>query len=248
MIELKTSQEIAIMRRAGSMVGQVLQHLRSIVRPGMTTRDLDAEAERRLKKLGGRPAFKGYRGFPATLCASVNEEVVHGIPGARKLCEGDIIGLDYGTLVDGFFADGAITVPVGRIAPEAERLMRVTEEALQRGIDAARAGERLSNISAAVQQHAERAGFSVVRQFVGHGIGRHIHEDPPIPNFGEPDRGPRLKAGMVLAIEPMVNAGGPDVNILDDGWTVVTTDRKWSAHFEHTVAVTEQGPQVLTVP
>ena len=248
MIELKTAQEIALMRRAGAMVAQVLQQLRSVVRPGMTTRDLDAEAERHLKKLGGRPAFKGYRGFPATLCASVNEEVVHGIPGPRKLRDGDIVGLDYGVEISGFYADGAITVPVGAIPAEAQRLLHVTEEALTRGIAAVRVGERLSNISVAVQRHAEAAGYSVVRQFVGHGIGRNIHEDPPVPNYGEPDRGPRLKVGMVLAIEPMVNVGGPEVEIMPDGWTVVTTDRKLSAHFEHTVAITDEGPRVLTVP
>ena len=248
MIELKTPQEIATMRRAGAMVGRVLRHLRSFVRPGMTTQELDAEAERQLKQLGGEPAFKGYRGFPASLCVSVNEEVVHGIPGRRTLQEGDIVGLDYGTRVAGLYADGAITVPVGRISPETERLVRVTEEALTRGIEAVRPGDRLSSISVAVQRHAEAAGFSVVRQFVGHGIGRNIHEDPPVPNYGEPDRGPRLKAGMVLAIEPMVNAGKPDVEILPDGWTVVTKDGRMSAHFEHTVAITDHGPQILTVP
>lgn len=247
MIELKSAREIAIMRRAGAMVAQVLQHVRAIVRPGMTTQDLDAEAVRRLKSLGGEPAFKGYKGFPATLCTSVNEEVVHGIPGPRRLREGDIVGLDYGVRLDGLYADAAITVPVGTIGSETERLLRVTEEALARGIAAARAGERLSAISVAVQRHAEAAGYSVVRQFVGHGIGRNIHEDPPVPNYGEPDRGPRLKAGMVLAIEPMVNMGGPDVEILRDSWTVVTRDRRLSAHFEHTVAVTDEGPQVLTV-
>lgn len=248
MIELKTPEEIAAMRRAGSMVARVLAHLRSIVRPGMTTQQLDREAERQLKLLGGEPAFKGYRGFPATLCASVNEEVVHGIPGPRTLQEGDIIGLDYGARVDGFFADGAVTAPVGRLSSEAERLVRVTEEALQAGIRAIHVGERLSSISVAVQRHAETAGYSVVRQFVGHGIGRQIHEDPPVPNYGVPDRGPRLKAGMVLAIEPMVNAGGPEVDTLSDGWTVVTKDRRLSAHFEHTVAITEHGPEILTVP
>jgi len=248
MIELKTPEEIARMRRAGSMVAQVLEHLRSVVRPGLRTQDLEVEAQRRLKALGGEPAFKGYRGFPASLCASVNEEVVHGIPGARVLREGDIIGLDFGARVEGFYADGAITVPIGRMRPEVEHLLRVTQAALARGIAAMQAGNRLSAISVAIQQAVETEGYSVVRQFVGHGIGRQIHEDPPVPNFGEPDRGPRLKVGMVLAIEPMVNVGSREVEILSDGWTVVTRDRGLSAHFEHTVALMGQGTQILTLP
>jgi len=246
MIELKTAQEIQCMRRAGRIVAQVLQHLARMVRPGLTTADLDREAERVRQPFGGEPAFKGYRGFPATLCTSVNDEVVHGVPGNRILREGDIIGLDYGVRLDGFYADAAVTVPLGRIPPATERLLRVTEEALRRGIAEVRVGQRLSNVSAAIQQHVEGEGLSVVRQFVGHGIGRALHEDPPIPNFGEPDRGPRLKVGMVLAIEPMVNLGSAEVELLNDGWTVITTDRQLSAHFEHTVAVTEHGADVLT--
>jgi methionyl aminopeptidase len=246
MIELKSVREIAVMRIAGQRLAQVLQHLQRVIAPGMTTADLDAESEKILKQLGGRPAFKGYRGFPASLCTSVNEEIVHGIPGPKQLVAGDIVGMDYGVEVEGYFADAAVTVGVGEVAPTMTELMRTTEEALERGIQEMVVGARLSNISAAVQRHVEAQGYSVVRQFVGHGIGRHIHEDPPVPNYGAPDRGPVLKEGLVLAIEPMVNLGSPDVEILDDGWTVVTKDRQWSAHFEHTIALTADGPEILT--
>ena len=248
MIELKTAREIAIMRRAGAVVGQVLEELRRAVRPGITTQALDALAREGIVRRGAAPAFLGYRGFPATLCASVNDEVVHGIPGPRVLREGDIIGLDLGAIVEGYYGDAAVTVPVGRADRAAQRLMDVTRQALERGIAEAQVGQRVQHISAAVQRHVEAQGFAVVHQFVGHGIGRALHEDPAVPNYGEPDHGPRLKAGMVLAIEPMINAGGPDVRVLEDGWTAVTTDQSLSAHFEHTVAITEQGPQVLTLP
>ena len=248
MIELKTEREIAVMRRAGQMVAQVLEELRQAVVPGATTRQLDALARRGIERRGGEPAFVGYRGYPATLCASVNDAVVHGIPGDRVLQHGDIIGLDLGTRVEGYYGDAAITVPVGTVRPEAERLIAVTREALTRGIAEVAAGTRLENISAAIQRYVEAQGFSVVRQFVGHGIGRRLHEDPAVPNFGQPDRGPRLKAGMVLAIEPMVNMGSPDVKVLADGWTAVTADHSLSAHFEHTVAITERGAEILTLP
>ena len=248
MIEIKTAREIEIMRRAGRIVALVLQELRAAVKPGVTTQALDRLARERIEQLGGEPAFVGYRGYPATLCASVNDEVVHGIPGSRVLRDGDIIGLDLGARVEGFYGDAAVTVPVGAVRPEAQRLIEVTQEALRRGIAQVVAGRRLENISAAVQQHAESHGLSVVRQFVGHGIGRRLHEDPAVPNYGRPDHGPRLKAGMVIAIEPMVNAVLPDVEVLSDGWTAVTVDHSLSAHFEHTVAITDDGPQILTVP
>lgn len=216
------------------------------VGPGVRTADLDTFAEEYLRKRGATPAFKGYRDYPFSLCVSVNEQVVHGLPSERQLREGDIVSLDLGTIVDGYYGDSALTVPVGQVSPEAARLLRVTEEALMRGIGAARLGGHLSDISHAVQSHVEAHGFSVVRIFVGHGIGKALHEDPQIPNYGPPGLGPRLKPGMVLAIEPMVNAGGPEVEILSDNWTAVTKDRSLSAHFEHTIALTEQGVEILT--
>jgi methionyl aminopeptidase len=235
------------MRTANMLVAEILAELAAEARPGVTTADLDRLAETRVLEAGAVPAFKGYRGYPATLCASVNEEVVHGIPSdARQLNDGDIISLDMGVLVDGFYGDSAITVGVGRISDDAGRLLTVTEEALYRGIDAARVGGRLSDIGHAIQQWVEEHGFSVVREFVGHGIGTKLHEEPQIPNYGEPGRGPRLAEGMVLAIEPMVNLGRAGVKVLPDGWTAVTRDGSLSAHFEHTVAVTGDGPQILT--
>lgn len=246
MIEIKTAGQLQIMRRAGRVVGEVLELLRDAVRPGITTLDLDALAQETIRSRGAKPAFKGYRGFPATLCASINDEVVHGIPSRRWLEEGDVIGLDMGAIVDGYYADAAITVPVGKVSDAAARLIRLTEEALGHGIDQAAVGNRLSDISNAVQQHVERSGYSVVREFVGHGIGTSLHEPPQIPNYGPAGFGPTLKAGMVLAIEPMVNAGQAPVKVLEDGWTAVTVDGSLSAHFEHTVAVTEQGPEILT--
>ncbi|HEY4485242.1 MAG TPA: type I methionyl aminopeptidase [Nitrospiria bacterium] len=246
MIILKSPEEIAKIEKAGRIVAEVLAVLRERVASGVTTADLDRIAEEAILRRGGRPAFKGYRGFPATLCASINEEVVHGIPSGRALCEGDIIGLDLGAIVEGYYGDAAVTVAVGKVSPDAERLIRVTEESLYRGIDQIKNGNRLSDISHAVQAHAESAGFSVVRDFVGHGIGQSLHEEPQVPNFGDAGQGPRLKPGMVLAIEPMINLGNEDVRVLGDRWTAVTVDGKLSAHFEHTVALTERGAVILT--
>ncbi len=246
MIVRKSPAEIERMAAANGLVARILSELAAATAPGVTTRDLDALAERRIAEAGARPAFKGYRGYPATLCASVNEQVVHGIPSDRPMKEGDIVSLDMGVVVEGFYGDSAITVGVGRIESEADRLMRVTEAALERAIVQVRAGARLSDIGHAVQQVVEESGFSVVREFVGHGIGAALHEEPQIPNYGEPGRGPRLAEGMVLAIEPMVNAGKSAVKVLADGWTAVTRDGSLSAHFEHTVAVTADGARVLT--
>jgi methionyl aminopeptidase len=245
-IILKSRQEIEKMRRSNLIVAEILEALKSEVRPGVTTRELDEKATALLAKTKGRPAFKGYNGYPAALCTSVNEEVVHGIPSDRVLREGDIVSLDFGVIFEDYFGDAAITLPVGRISSEAAELLRVAEEALKRAIEKARAGNRLQDISAAVQTEVENHGFSVVRDFVGHGIGRHLHEKPQIPNFGTAGRGVRLQAGMTLAIEPMINAGGYEVEILEDGWTAVTKDRSLSAHFEHSVAVTENGPYILS--
>lgn len=246
MIELKSESQIEMMRHAGRIVGEVLERLSQAVRPGISTQEMDDLAAQAILRLGGKPAFKGYQGFPANICASVNEEVVHGIPSGRKLKNGDIVGLDVGVVVGGYYADAAVTVGVGRISPEAADLMAVTELALMKGIAMARPPQRLSDISHAVQTTVESRGFSVVRDFVGHGIGSKLHEPPQIPNYGKPGFGPELKVGMVLAIEPMVNTGGSAVRIKEDGWTAVTIDGKWSAHFEHTVAVTEDSPEILT--
>jgi methionyl aminopeptidase len=245
-IVCKSPAEIARMRPANVLVAKVLRELREAVRPGVTTADLDQLAEKRIRDKGGVPAFKGYHGYPATICASVNEQVIHGIPSARALVEGDILAIDVGVLMDGFYGDAAVTVPVGRISERAAELLRVTEESLYKGIEQARVGARVSDIGHAVQRHVESHGFSVVREFVGHGIGSAMHEEPQIPNYGEPGRGPRLAEGMVLAIEPMINAGKSAVKILEDGWTAVTRDGSLSAHFEHTVGVTASGPVILT--
>ena len=234
------------MRNAGQLVARMLAYLTGLVRPGIRTKELDQEALAFIKRSGAKPAFLGYRGFPASLCVSVNEEVVHGIPGERKLLDGDLVSLDAGAVVDGWYADSATTVTVGAVSDQARRLMDTTRRALEQGIAHAVAGRRLSDISHAVQETVEREGFGVVRDFVGHGIGRALHEDPPIPNFGPPNVGPRLRAGMVLAIEPMVTLGHHDVQVLGDGWTAVTADGSLAAHFEHTVAITEQGPEILT--
>jgi len=237
------------MHRAGLIVWEVLNELRTMVEPGISTLELDKVAERRTAEHKARPAFKGYRGYPASLCASINQEVVHGIPsGSRKLREGDIISLDFGVELDGYFGDAAVTVPVGKVKPELETLLRVTRESLDHGIEQARVGNRLSDIGSAVQKWVERHGFSVVREFVGHGIGTKMHEEPNVLNYGEPGHGPRLQEGMVLALEPMVNMGEPGVRVLSDEWTAVTTDGKPSAHFEHTVAITANGPRILTRP
>ena len=245
----KDKRELEKMHRAGLLVWGALQELRKLVRPGVTTKDLDAFAERYTAEHDARPAFKGYMGYPGSLCTSINQEVVHGIPSMKRvLKEGDILSMDFGVELDGYYGDAALTVPVGTIKPEREKLLRVTRESLDQAIDKVRPGNRLSDISAAVQGWVEKNGFSVVREFVGHGIGTKMHEEPQLPNYGEPGQGPRLLEGMVLAIEPMVNSGGPGVRVLEDKWTAVTTDGSDSAHFEHTVAVTSNGPWVLTRP
>ncbi len=250
MIHLKSRAEIETMRRASVIVAEVLETLKETVRPGMTTLDLDELAERMTYEKGAKPAFKGYavagRVFRHSLCTSVNEEIVHGIPSARVLEEGDILGMDFGVVYEGFYGDSAVTVGLGRVSPEAERLMQVTETALTEGIEMLREGNRLGDLGAAIQEIAEGAGYSVVREFVGHGIGRKLHEEPPVPNYGDAGKGGRLRAGMVLAVEPMVNAGGREIRILEDGWTAVTRDRSLAAHFEHSIAVTADGPYVLS--
>ncbi|HLB01889.1 MAG TPA: type I methionyl aminopeptidase [Nitrospiria bacterium] len=246
MIILKSPQEIEKISHACRVVAMTLIYLKDKVDPGVTTQELDRLAEEFMVKQGARPAFKGYRDFPCTICTSINEEVVHGIPSKKHLEEGDIIGIDVGAVVEGYFGDAAITFPVGKIAPNVQRLLEVTEQALYEGISQAYPGNRLSDISHAIQERAEAAGFGVVRDFVGHGIGKNLHEDPQVPNFGLPGQGPRLKEGMVLAIEPMINMGGAPVKVLEDNWTVVTQDGSFSAHFEHTISVTPQGPMILT--
>ncbi|HXG55688.1 MAG TPA: type I methionyl aminopeptidase [Vicinamibacterales bacterium] len=246
MIVCKSPAEIDAMRAASALVADVLAELAVMVAPGVSTLDLDVEAERLVRAAGAEPAFKGYRGYPCTLCASTNDEVIHGIPSRRALVEGDIVSLDMGVKQHGFFGDSAVTVPVGRVSDQAQLLLRVTQESLDKGIAQVRLGGRVSDIGHAVQQHVEAHGFSVVREFVGHGIGAALHEEPQIANYGDPGRGPRLAEGMTLAIEPMVNAGRPSVKVLADGWTAVTRDGSLSAHFEHTVAVTKDGPLVLT--
>jgi methionyl aminopeptidase len=246
-IVIKSDQEIANMRQAGWIVASVLEVLKSQVRAGMKTGELDAIASGELEKLGAKPSFKGYRGFPANLCVSVNDEIVHGIPGKRVLCEGDIVSLDFGAIFMGFQGDAALTVAVGNITPEAEQLVETTEGALEAGIEAACAGARLGDISAAIQHYAESRGYSVVREYTGHGIGREMHEEPQIPNFGLPGQGPVLKKGMTLAVEPMVNIGDWRTRLSDNHWTVFTSDGSLSAHFEHTIAITDDGPEVLTV-
>jgi methionyl aminopeptidase len=246
-IVCRTAPELERMREAGRLVGEVLTELTAMVAPGVTTADLDAAAEKRILAAGATPAFKGYHGYPATICASINDEVIHGIPsGRRVLQEGDIISIDVGASLGGYFGDSAVTCPVGQVSEEAAQLLRVTEESLYKAIERVRPGGRISDIGHAVQRHVEAYGFSVVREFVGHGIGQRMHEEPQIPNYGEPGHGPRLSEGMVLAIEPMVNAGKPAVKVLSDGWTAVTRDRSLSAHFEHTVAVTTGEPRILT--
>ena len=250
MITLKSVREIEVLRRANVIVAEILDELKEKVAPGVTTLELDSLAEELTHKKKATPAFKGYkmagRVYPRSLCVSVNEEIVHGIPSDRVLKEGDIVGLDFGVIYEGFYGDSAVTVGVGKPSEAAERLMRVTEEALYRGIEQLRDGKRLGDLSSAIQKTVESAGFSVVRAFVGHGIGKQLHEDPPVPNYGEPERGIRLKEGMVLAIEPMVNAGSCEVQIKEDGWTAVTSDGSLSAHFEHSVAITQNGPYILS--
>jgi len=249
MVICKSTAELEKMHRAGLLVWEVLEKMRAMVHPGVSTKELDEFAEKYVTEHDAKPAFKGYRGYPGSVCTSINEEVVHGIPSAsRKVREGDILSMDFGVVMDGYYGDAALTVPVGKIAPEREKLLRVTRESLERAIEKVRAGNRLGDVSSAVQQWVEKNGFSVVREFVGHGIGTKMHEDPQLPNYGSPGQGQRLQEGMVLAIEPMVNSGSPAVKVLDDDWTAVTADGSDSAHFEHTVAVTANGPWILTRP
>jgi methionyl aminopeptidase len=246
-IVIRSEQEIMAMRQAGRVVAIVLEILSGVIRPGMETKELDVIAGRELEKLGAKPSFKGYHGFPANLCVSVNDEIVHGIPGERVLKEGDIVSLDFGSIYDGFQGDAAVTVSVGEVKPEAKRLMETTENALEAGIAKAYAGARLGDISAAVQRCAESGGYSVIREYTGHGIGRQMHEEPQIPNFGQPGTGPVLKKGMVLALEPMVSMGDWRTRLGGDHWTVSTADGSLSAHFEHTIAITDVEAEVLTV-
>ena len=246
MIMRKGPEELDKMRRAGRVVGETLEILKGAVRPGVTTIELDEIAEREIRARGAIPSFKGYRGFPATLCTSINNEIVHGIPAKRALKEGDLIKLDCGAIVEGYHGDSAVTLPVGEVSEDALKLIETTDRSLQAGIAEAKPGNRIHDIGAAVQTTAEGAGFSVVREYVGHGVGRALHEDPPVPNYGKPGTGLRLEPGLVIAIEPMVNVGTFETRLLPDGWTVVTADGALSAHFEHTIAITERGPEVLT--
>src|SRR5438270_2852926 len=246
MIIYKSPSEIDLMREAGMILAETLARLQSMARPGLSLLDLDREADRFIRTRGCIPGFVGYQGYRNAICTSVNDQVVHGNPTNRKLGEGDLLSLDAGLIHRGFWADAGLSVGIGTMSPDAQRLMDVTRQSLDIGIEQAQVGNRIGDISAAIQQHVEQAGFSVVRQFVGHGIGRDMHEDPQVPNFGIAGRGPLLKPGMVLAIEPMVNAGGPDVALLGDGWTVVTVDHSLSAYFEHSVAITPDGPEILT--
>lgn len=248
MISLKSAKEIELMRKAGKAVAQVLDEVGALVKPGVTTQELDAFAEQRCREIGVQPAFKGYRGFPASFCTSINDEVVHGIPSkSRVLKEGDIIGIDFGVIYEGWYGDSARTFGVGKITEKAQQLIEVTQKSLLLGIEQCREGNHLFDIGYAIEKYVEGFGYSVVREFVGHGIGRALHEDPQVPNYGPKGKGIPLKTGMVLAIEPMINAGGPEVRVKNDGWTAITVDHSLSAHFEHTVAITERGPEILTV-
>ena len=247
MIYYKSDREITLMREGGRILAEVVERLRALARSGVSTLEIDESVEAFIRKRGALPAFKGYRGFPATVCISINDEVVHGIPSPRRrLKDGDIVGFDLGCIVEGYYADCAVTLPIGEIPAAVQKLLDVTRESLELAIVECRPDRRLSDVSHAVQRHVEAHGFGVVRAFVGHGIGRALHEEPQVPNFGEPGRGPRLRPGMVLAIEPMVTMGSHEVRVLDDGWTAVTMDGSLAAHFEHTIAVTESGPEVLT--
>lgn len=246
MIVLKSARELDLMRQAGGMVAHCLDEVTKATRPGITTEELDRLAEEAIRKLGGIPSFKGYRGFPASICASVNDQVVHGIPGPRVLQEGDLLSIDLGVIWQGFHGDAAVTIPVGQVSCQARRLLEATRETLAAGIRAARPGNRLGAVSHAIQEYAEALGYSVVRDYAGHGIGREMHESPEVPNFGPPDRGPVLRPGMTLALEPMLNQGTHEVSLAEDQWTVLTRDGALSAHFEHTIAVREDGPEILT--
>ncbi|HSR11054.1 MAG TPA: type I methionyl aminopeptidase [Thermodesulfobacteriota bacterium] len=245
-IILKSSQEIQKMRESNRIVAAILAEVEKAALPGVTTRELDSLAEGLIQRYGAQSAFKGYNGYPAVLCTSLNDEVVHGIPSRRALKDGDILSLDFGVIYEEYFGDAAVTLPIGAVSEEAQRLLKVTEESLYLAIEQVRVGNHVSDVSAAIQRHVEARGFSVVRDFVGHGIGKYLHEKPQVPNFGVPGRGVRLKEGMTLAIEPMINAGGYEVQVLEDGWTAVTRDGSLSAHFEHTVAVTKNGPLILS--
>ncbi len=247
MVIIRSEREIEQLKKSNILVAEVFEKLKGKIEPGITTKELDQVAEEYILLRGAQPAFKGYRGFPATLCISINDEVVHGIPGRRRLKEGDIVSLDVGVNYLGYFGDAAVTFPVGEVDPEAKRLLDVTEKALYIGIEKAKVGNRLFDISYAIQSWVESHGFSVVRDFVGHGIGKELHEEPQIPNFGMPHQGPRLGKGMVFALEPMVNEGTYEVRVLSDGWTVVTADGKRSAHFEHTIAITDDGAEILSI-
>ena len=247
MTVIKSEEEIAIMRKAGKIVAAVLERLKKEVRPGIKTKQLDVIAEGELKKLNAKASFKGYRGYPASLCVSINNEIVHGIPGERVIKEGDIVSLDFGAYFEGFHGDSAITVGVGKVSPAAQKLMDVTRESLAIGIEAARAGAFLGDVSAAIQNYIETNGFSVVREYCGHGIGRDLHESPQVPNFGPPGKGPMLQKGLTLAIEPMVTAGGWRTRVDDNEWTVRTADNSLAAHFEHTIAIGNAEPEILTV-
>jgi methionyl aminopeptidase len=246
MIVYKSKAEIEMMKKSSQIVARILSELKEMIRPGIETRELDLYAENRAHELGAMPAFKGYRGYPASLCVSVNEEIVHGIPSSRKLKDGDIVSLDFGAIYQGFYGDAALTLPVGQISDLAKRLIGVAERAFYRGIEKIKEGNRLSDISAAIQAEVERAEFSVIRAYVGHGIGRSLHEEPQVPNFGLPGHGLRLKKGLTLAIEPMIAAGDWEIEVLDDGWTAITKDRSLAAHYEHTVALTENGVEILS--
>jgi methionyl aminopeptidase len=247
MINLKTSREINTMRSASRIVAEILVELKEVVREGMTTAEIDRMASEMTLKRKAKPAFKGYRGFPASICISINDEVVHGIPSPKRTIKtGDIVGLDFGAIYDGYYGDSAVTVPIGPVSPAVENLLRVTEQSLYKAIEAAQPGASLSDVSSAVQRLAEAHGFGIVREFCGHGIGRSLHEDPPVLNYVQNGKGPKLKPGLVIAIEPMINLGTEKVRVLEDGWTVVTLDGKPSAHFEHTIAITESGPEILT--
>lgn len=247
MIVYRTAEEIELIRRSSQIVAVILKELKAMVKPGTTTKELDEYAEVRVRELGGKPAFKGYRGYPASLCTSVNEEIVHGIPSSRRIREGDIISLDFGVLYQGYYGDAAVTYPVGQVSDLAQRLIETAEEALYHGLGAMKPGQRISDISYAIQSYVENQGFSVIRAFVGHGIGQSLHEEPQVPNFGPPGRGAVIKPGLVLAIEPMISAGDWREEVLDDGWTAVTRDRSLAAHFEHTVAATAEGVEILSL-
>lgn len=247
MINIKSKREIELMRSAGSIVAEVHEKLKEVIKPGITTIELDRIAEEYIRKCGAIPAFKGYNGFPASICTSINEQVVHGIPGSITLNDGDIVGVDIGSIYKEYYGDAARTYKIGKVSDIAEKLIKVTEQSFFKGLEFAYEGNRLSDISNAIQRHVESNGFSVVRDFVGHGIGKNMHEEPQIQNYGPPNKGPRLVAGMTLAIEPMVNQGRFTVKVLSDGWTVITADKKLSAHYENTIAITKGSPEILTM-